>query len=122
MSFRKLLTATTRYTLRFRAINRDTFQAIRDGRKKVETRAATVRYRDIKVGDVIAFVCGKEKFERRVRTATKFKTVAAMLKTYAAQDISPNYSTAKELRAKYNTFPGYREKIKKFGLIALELR
>lgn len=111
----------TRYTLRFRAINRDTFQAIRDGRKKVETRAATVRYRDIKAGDAVTFVCGKEKFERRVKRATTFKTITAMLRTYNVSDISPNYSTAKELRAKYNTFHGYREKIKKFGLIALEL-
>lgn len=46
------------YMLRFRAINRDTFQAIRVGTKKVETRAATIKYRDIKVGDVITFVCG----------------------------------------------------------------
>lgn len=112
----------TRYTLRFRAINRDTFQAIRDGRKKVETRAATVKYRNIAAGDVITFVCGREKFERRVKRATAFKTIAAMLRTYDVSDISPNYPTAKELRAKYNTFPGYREKIKRFGVIAIRLR
>lgn len=111
-----------RYTLRFRAINRDTFHAIRAGMKKVETRAATVKYAGIKTGDIITFSCGKDKFQRRVKRATKFKTIAAMLKTYNVRDINPNYSTAKELRAKYNTFPGYREKIKKFGLIALELK
>lgn len=111
----------TRYTLRFRAINRDTFDAIRDGRKKVETRAATVKYRDIKVGDTIVFVCGKDKFERRVKTATRLKTIAAMLKKYSVRDINPQCATANELRDMYYAFPGYREKIKKFGLIALEL-
>lgn len=109
------------YTLRFRAINRDTFDAIRRGSKKVETRAATVRYRDIEGGDAVVFVCGKDKFERRVKRAMIFKTITAMLKAYRVSDIAPKLSTAEELRAKYYTFPGYSEKIKKFGLIALEL-
>lgn len=111
----------THHTLRFRAVNRDTFRAIRMGTKKVETRAATVKYADIKAGDVVAFMCGKEKFERHVKTATKFWTIAAMLRKYKVADVAPDFSTEKKLRAKYNTFPGYREKIKKFGLIALEL-
>lgn len=110
------------YTLRFRAINRDSFHAIQNGAKKVETRAATVRYRDITAGDVITFVCGREKFERRVKRVMLFKTISAMLKKYNVADIAPDFSTEKELRAKYNSFPGYREKIKKFGLIALELK
>ena len=34
--------------LQFRAENRDIFEAIRAGVKKVETRAATEKFRDIK--------------------------------------------------------------------------
>ncbi|MBI5913245.1 hypothetical protein HY839_02260 [Candidatus Azambacteria bacterium] len=42
--------------LKFRAKNRDIFEAIRDGRKKVETRAATEKFRDIKSGDTVTLV------------------------------------------------------------------
>lgn len=85
----------THHTLRFRAVNRDTFRAIRMGTKKVETRAATVKYADIRAGDLITFVCGREKFERRVKRATLFKTIAAMLRKYKVADIAPDFSTEK---------------------------
>jgi ASC-1-like (ASCH) protein len=109
-------------TLRFRRINKDIFDAIRSGKKKVETRAATVKYRDIQTGDKLAFVCGKERFEKTIKRATIFKTIPAMLRVYRVPDIAPNLSTVKELRDLYYGFPGYREKIKEYGLIALELK
>ncbi len=109
------------HTLRFRAVNRDIFQAIRGGKKKVETRAATVKYRGIKAGDAVVFVCGKDKFQKQVKRATMFKTVGAMLKKYTVRDINLKCATTKELRDLYFSFPGYKEKIEKFGLIALEI-
>lgn len=42
--------------LRFREVNRDIFEAIQDGSKKVETRAATVRYQKIKKGDYVMLI------------------------------------------------------------------
>ncbi|MBI2406500.1 MAG: hypothetical protein HYV25_02870 [Candidatus Harrisonbacteria bacterium] len=110
------------FLLRFRSVNRDIFEAIRAGKKKVETRAATARYAGIKAWDVVTFLCGKDKFQRRVKRATIFRTIGAMLKKYTVRDINPECATAKELRGLYFSFPGYKEKIKKFGLIALELK
>ncbi|OGF87223.1 hypothetical protein A3B19_03230 [Candidatus Giovannonibacteria bacterium RIFCSPLOWO2_01_FULL_46_32] len=49
--------------LRFRAINQDIFLAIKNGRKKIETRAASKRFRSIKSGDKLILICGKEKIE-----------------------------------------------------------
>ncbi len=109
------------YTLRFRAANRDMFEAIRNGKKKVETRAATARYRECNSGDRVIFVCGKKRFERKIAKATHFKTISTMLRIYAPKDINPNVGSERELRIMYSSFPKYDEKIKKYGLVALEL-
>ena len=124
--------ASKKIILRFRAVNRDIFDAIRDGHKRVETRAATKRYADIKSGDGIVLVCGRNKLEKLVKRAVIFKTIPALLHKYNVRDIyphtkdfgvgvNPNTASEKELREIYYSFPGYKEKIKKYGLIAIEL-
>jgi ASC-1-like (ASCH) protein len=108
-------------TLRFRSVNKKIFDAIRAGKKKVETRAATVRYRKIKKGDTLIFSCGKLRFEKKVKNAKVYKNIPALLKKYSFKTINPFVKSASELEKMYYSFPGYREKIKKFGIIALEL-
>lgn len=108
------------YILKFRAGSRDIFEAVRMGKKRMETRAASVRYRNIKSGDVIEFVCGKERFQKTVKRAIIFKSVLAMLKKYKFTDILPKAISVKDLEDTYKSFPGYPEKIKKFGIVALE--
>lgn len=111
-----------KYLLRFRATNQDIFEAIKSGKKKVETRAATARYNKIRVGDAVVLMCGKNKFEKTIKRAIIFKTINLMLCKYKVKDIMPNLSSAKELERAYFSYPNYRKKIKKFGLIALELK
>ena len=108
-------------TLRFRAVNRDVFEAIHDGRKKVETRAATARYRSIKVGDTLRFVCGKDTFEKKAKHVKIFKSIISLLKQYRAEEINPFVKSEAELQNMYYSYPNYREKIKQFGIIAIEL-
>ncbi len=112
----------TKYTLKFRATNKSIFLDIKSGKKSVETRAASERYRDIKAGDVVVLVCGKERFEKKIKKARIFKSIKALLKTYPIKKIMPQFSTEKEIRDSYYSYPGYKEKIKKFGLVALELK
>ncbi len=88
----------------------------------METRAATVRYENIKAGDKIEFVCGKQKFSKIAKKVKVYKSIAALVRAYGFKIINPNIGSAKELRELYYTFPGYREKIKKSGLIAIELK
>lgn len=90
------------HTLQIRVENKDIFEAIKTGKKKIETRAGTDKYIKIQVDDKLKFVCGKETFERSVTKIKLFKTISAILKVYS--------------------FPNYREKIKKHGLIAFELK
>lgn len=111
-----------KHTLRFRAENKDIFNAVVTGKKKIETRAATERYNSISTGDVVVLVCGPKKIEKKVRLAKIYKTIGALLKKYSPRQINPMCATAKETRDMYYSFPGYKEKIKKFGIIALELK
>ena len=107
--------------LRFRAENRDIFEAIKDGRKTVETRAASPKFSDIKAGDIIVLKCGRERIEKLVKKATIFKNVESLIKKYKISQIHPGVNSFAELGKKLVSFPGYREKIKKYGLIALEI-
>jgi len=111
-----------KYTLRFRAVNKDIFLDIKSGKKTVETRAATEKYRNIKDGDLIVLVCGKDRFGKTVKKARIFKTIGALVKTHPIKKIMPDISSEKELRKAYYSYSNYKEKIKKFGLIALELK
>src|SRR3989338_9243923 len=110
-----------KHTIKFRATNKDIFLDIKYGKKTVETRAATERYQDIKAGDIIVLVCGEERFKKKVKKAKIFKSIKALLKTYPIKKIMPQFSTEKEIHDAYYSYPNYKEKIKKHGLIALEL-
>jgi ASC-1-like (ASCH) protein len=108
--------------LRFRLVNKDIFSAISRGKKKIETRAATERYRDIKTGDLITFVCARNRFTKKVKKIKLFKSISAILRKYKPETINPKTRTAKEAREMWHGFPGYKEKIKKYGLIAIHFK
>jgi len=109
-------------TIRFRAVNRDIFLAIKNGTKKIETRAAMKKYQKIQKGDVLVFVCGKNKFKKQIKSTEHFHSVRSLVKKYKPNAINPNAHSEKELSEMYDKFPGYREKIKEFGIIAWELK
>lgn len=110
-----------RYILRFRKVDRDIFEQIKKGEKTIETRAATTRYKNIAAGDILVFVWDNSRLEKVVKKATTFKSVPEMLGRYDIKSIMPDLSTIEEALKQYKSFPGYEEKIKKFGIIALEL-
>ncbi len=63
------------HTLLIREEDKLFFEAIKNGIKTTETRAATEKYRTIKEGDVLDFVCGKEHLKKGVRSVKLFKTI-----------------------------------------------
>ncbi len=110
------------HILKLRSTDKEIFEAIKSGRKKVETRAATVRNVKIQAGDEILFVCGKQSLKKSITKAKKYKTIKAMLKDYKVKQIAPDLKTENELRDMYFAWPSYRDKIKEFGIVALELK
>lgn len=107
--------------LKFRVINRNIFEAIKNGRKKIETRVATKKYRNIKAGDTIILVCGNKRIKKKVKKIELFKSITAILKKYKPAAINPKIHTADEAKTMWYSFPGYKEKIKKCGLVVMLL-
>ncbi len=99
-------------------VNRDIFLAIKNGTKRVETRAATKKYQKAKKGDVLVFVCGKSKFKKQIKNIEHFSSVKSLLKKHKPSAINPNVHSPKELEKMYYEYPEYKEKIKKFGIVA----
>jgi len=110
-----------RYTLPVRQTDRAIYDLIKSGKKKIETRVAGPKYQNIKDGDLIVFKCGKDSFERLAKKVRKFNSIDQMLKSYNFKDINPLVNTAEELKIMYNSFPGYTQKLEKYGIIAFEL-
>lgn len=89
--------------------------------KTVETRAATEKYKNIKAGDGVCIICGKEVIVKYVKRVRYFRSIVSMLRAVPYRKINPLFSSVAAAERIYYGYPGYREKIKKFGLVALEL-
>jgi len=109
------------HKLKIRAIDGAVFAAIKNGVKKIETRAAIASYRKIKKGDTIIFVCGGKSIEKEISGAVLYKSIGALFRQYKVKDVFPGLTTINEARKVYYSFPDYREKLKKYGLIAWKL-
>ena len=105
------------WTLRFRAVDKKNFEELRKGIKAVETRAASVKYQPIEKGDTLIFTCSKDKFSKTITKKTHFKSINAMLKKIQFRKIMPNLKTAEEVKKAYYSYPNYKEKIQKFGIL-----
>lgn len=104
----------------FNKINKDIFEMLKSGKKPVETRAATAKYKKIKAGDEMEFSCDGERFEKTVAKVTHFDSIETLLKNYKPETINPKLKTKEEIMEMYHSFPGYKEKIEKEGIVAIE--
>jgi len=84
------------HKLKIRAIDRGIFEDIKNGLKKIETRAAIAGYCKIKKGDKIVFVCGQEKIEKKIEEAALYKNIGDLFKHYGVKDIFPRLTTVGE--------------------------
>ncbi len=107
--------------LRFKKIDKNIFDAVKSGKKKIETRAATRKFINIKEGDTIRLVCGKGKLDKKVKSVELFKTISVLCRKYKPSQINPSVKSIQDLEKMYYSFPGYKEKIRKHGLIAIKL-
>lgn len=113
--------SSTTHTLPFAQKDLEIWKLIKSGKKRVETRAAGPKYEHITAGDTLIFSCGGKKFKKTIVKVTKFRTLGAMFKVYDPDVIHPGIGTEKALRAKYDSFTGYKDRIKRYGMLAFEL-
>ncbi|MBS3903518.1 MAG: hypothetical protein KGZ30_04075 [Anaplasmataceae bacterium] len=110
-----------KHILLIRAVDRAVYDLIKSDKKKIETRAAGPKYKNIKKGDILVLKCGKDRLEKKVKRVSKFKSVSGMLQKYKPSQIDPRTKMANELKAMYDSFPGYKERLRKYGVIAFEV-
>lgn len=106
------------WILRFRARNRKNFEEIKHGLKTIETRATTERYRKIQAGDRLIFVCGSARLARKVKSVRRFASIGAMFRAVNYKKIMPSAESEGAARMVYYGYPWYKEKIRKFGVVA----
>lgn len=109
------------HNLPFLEKNRKTFEYIGDGKKKIETRAGSQQYFAIKAGDAIEFSCGNEMIIKKVKKVLRYKTLDKMFKVYKPQEINPEASSYEELKKRYDSFPGYQDRLNQYGILVFEL-
>ncbi|MBU6389852.1 hypothetical protein KGQ71_05060 [Patescibacteria group bacterium] len=110
-----------RWVVRFRAVDKKNFDALRDGVKSVETRAATEKYRKIRPGDTLVVLCGIEKTEKLVASVDLYPSIEALFAAVPLEQVMPTVKTVEEARKEYYGYRGYREEIARYGLVAMKL-
>lgn len=110
------------WILRFRQADKKLFNEVKDGSKSIETRAATVKYKPIEVGDTLTFVCGNERLLKTITKKYHWKSIDQMVKQIPYQNVMPSVPTVKAMKKIYASYPGYDEKIGEFGLLGFEMK
>mgnify|MGYP001583733808 CR=1 FL=1 len=110
-----------KHLLRIREVDRKFFDVIKSGEKTIETRASTNKFRGVKTGDTLSFVCGKNILEKKVLKVHYFKNIDDLAKSLDLKKIMPFASSLEEAKKIWLSFPSYKEKTKKYGLVAFEL-
>lgn len=109
------------WTLRFRAVDKDNFDEVRTGVKSIETRAGTVKYQPMEVGDTLTFVCGDEKLVKKITKRYHWSSVDAMVAEINFKKVMPNVGSVVEMKKVYSSYPDYDQKIREHGLLGFEL-
>jgi len=111
----------TRHILEFRPVDKARFYEIKNGLKTIETRAASANNNAIEAGDEIEFVCGEERFLKKVIKKYRWPSIEAMLAEMPLKNIMPGVNTVEQVHERYASYPNYLETIEKFGILGFEL-
>lgn len=109
------------HRLPFLGSHRQTFELIRDGRKRLETRAGSKEYFQIAPGDSIEFSCGEDMTSKKVVRIEKFPSLESLLTRYQPADLNPAWGSSEEARQAFLSFPRYEKRIQDFGLLVFEI-
>lgn len=109
------------WILKFRAVDKKNFDEVKSGVKAIETRAATIKYHPIVVGDTLTFTCGKECLTKKVAKKFHWPSIDAMVQEVNFKKIMPSIESVDAMKKVYASYPGYDEKIKQYGIFGFEL-
>ncbi|MCK5060038.1 MAG: hypothetical protein KAR00_02755 [Candidatus Pacebacteria bacterium] len=107
--------------LKFREVDKERFEEIKNGVKAIETRAGTKEYQSIEAGGEIKFVCGNDVFSKKILRKYHWSTIEDMLTEVPIKKVMPNLNSAEQIRKRYASYPDYLEKIEEYGILGFEL-
>ena len=114
--------SSKKWVIRFRVKDGRNFDEIASGTKAIETRAATAKYKKVRVGDTLVIVCGKHRLDKKVKKVEHFKSIDAMIKKIPFRKVMPSVASVTEMKKVYASYSGYKEKLDKLGIVAWALK
>lgn len=109
------------HKLPFLEVNRNIFILLKEGVKKIETRAGSTEYFKIHEGDQIEFSCGEDKIMKVVKKVYQYRNFDELFSKYKPQEINPEIFSVDEMKKQYLSFPGYEQRIQKYGILVFRL-
>lgn len=94
------------------------FSLIRDGKKRVEGRKATPKWRKLKAGDVLVFTNGSEEFETMIDRIDRFDSLDAYLLGVGVEAALPGVSDLEKARKIYLQWSTLQE-IAQWGFVGI---
>ena len=106
-------------------LKREYVQAIRSGAKTFEGRIATSFFRGYTVGKKVEWYCGaseQDKVLTEIVSRKQFNSFENMLETLGFKNFLPKSPNLQNACGLYHSVPGYTEKVKLHGALALGVR
>lgn len=100
------------------------FNAIKDGKKIYETRVFDEKRQQIKLLDKIKFFDrnSKRTFTKEVVELAYFSNFEDAIREVGIKKVLPNVRSLEEGVKLYESFPGYREGAKKYGVLRIKFK
>lgn len=103
-------------------LRKEYIDQIRSGKKTVESRINTGAILNYKPGDKIRFFCSsKESVECIIKRIETFDNFKDMLRECGTENCFPKNINIYEAEQIYDAIPGYAEKSKRFGVVAIHI-
>lgn len=96
--------------------------AIRSGRKTVEGRIDSGLFQRMQPGTLVKWFCQGNSVTTRIERVTKYPSFSAMLKAEGVEKCLPGVASVDAGIGIYHSIPGYPERSKESGVVALQLR
>lgn len=106
---------------RFFRLQRRYLELIKCGQKRWEGRLKVGAAANLQVGYRVILSCGSEEIERKVRSVREYRSFESMLRDIGVQALLPGCNDLQTAIAIYHSFPGYSEREKTLGVVAMEL-
>jgi ASC-1-like (ASCH) protein len=109
-------------------LNNGPFKAIKNGKKKIETRIQTehhpkLQFEGMKPGEKIIFNTDEgDEMTTEIIKVRHYQDIATLLDEEGQENVMSFDCSREEALVSWNTLTGYEEGIKKFGIWAIEVK